>query len=172
MATETLEISSLLKSIDETVAQLLELMGSLDEDKVNVVPYAGSWTAAQLFRHVIKSTRGMTKAMEMPGKPADRDPDARIPELKNAFLDFSSKLQSPEFIVPEPGPYEKKAIMNDLKTSFENFKKLVVATDLSGLIEGLPLGPITKLEVLHFVLFHTTRHLHQMKKIVGSLKKD
>jgi hypothetical protein len=172
MTTETFDISSLLKSIDETVVQLLEQMDSLNEDKVNVVPYPGSWTAAQLFRHVIKSTRGMTKAMEMPGKPADRDPGARIPDLKNAFLDFSTKLQSPEFIVPEPGPYEKEAIMEDLKTSFEKFKKLVQVTDLSGFIEGLPLGPITKLEVLHFVLFHTTRYLHQMHKIVDALNES
>ena len=42
--------------------------------------------------------------------------------------------------------------------------------NLTDMVDNLPLGAITKLEILHFVLYHTQRHLHQMKKICDALK--
>jgi len=38
------------------------------------------------------------------------------------------------------------------------------------LITGLPLGPITKLEIIHFIFYHFQRHLIQMKRITEALK--
>jgi len=170
MITETSDKSELLNAIEEEFSQLRSLLSSLDENKINSVPYKDSWTAAQLLRHVTKSTDGIAKAMLMNSKPAGRDAGERIPQLKKVFLDFSSKLKSPDFIVPEPGPYEKQAAVKGLDQSFDSFKENTGKADLTDLVEGLPLGPITKLEMLHFVVYHTQRHLHQMKKICDALK--
>ena len=142
-------------------------MAAVDEDKVNTILYEGSWTAPQLLRHVTKSINGMTKALHMDAKPAERNPGERIEELKKVFLDFSIKLTQPEFIVPEEMIYKKQASIEELNKSFNRFKE---SANLYELVEGLPLGPITKLEIIHFVLYHTQRHLHQMKKICEALK--
>lgn len=164
-----MEKAELFSQIDKTVSELSDLMFYLDEDKVNTVPYKDSWTAAQLLRHVTKSTVAMARAMNAPAKAPGREPDARVPELKKVFLDFSTKLNAPDFIVPEDGLYEKDRSMQELKTSFDELKENANKTDLEKLIEGLPLGPITKLEILHFSLYHTQRHLQQMKRIVDAL---
>ena len=108
MATEILDQNELLAAIDEVVLQLLNLMSSLDENEINTVPYKNSWTAGQLFRHVTKSTNGIAKAMRMDATPAERDAGKRIPVLKKTFLDFSMKMKSPDFIVPEEGVYKSK----------------------------------------------------------------
>jgi DinB superfamily len=170
MITETSGKTELLTTIDEAVSELQGLMLNLDENKINTVPYKDSWTAGQLFRHVTKSTNGMAKVMLMESKPAERDPGEKIPELKKTFLDFSHKMQSPDFIVPEKGPYEKQAAMEELSKSFEQLKENTNKANLTDMTEGLPLGAITKWEMLHFVLYHTQRHLHQMKKICDALK--
>lgn len=170
MTTETLDKNETLAATAGAVSQLAALMLSVDEKKVNTVPYENSWTAPQLLRHVTKSINGMAKAMQMDGKPAERDPGERIGELKKVFLDFSKKMNSPEFIVPEEGPYEKQPAIDGLDKSFNQFKENVNSTNVNELVEGLPLGPITKLEIIHFVLFHTQRHLHQMKKICDALE--
>lgn len=170
MIVEMTNKNEVLTAIDESVAQLLDLASSLDETKFNIIPYKDSWTAGQLMRHVTKSTNGIAKAMRAESKPADRDPGKKIPELKKAFLDFSSKMSSPEFIVPEPGPYEKKATINEFNNSFERMKENTQRASLNDVVEGLPFGNITKLELLHFVLYHTQRHIHQMKKILDALK--
>ena len=169
METTIVNTNEVLSAAADAINEINHLMASVDETKVNTVPYDGSWTAPQLLRHVTKSINGMTKAMQMNAKPADRDPGERIEQLKNIFLDFSKKLTQPEFIIPEEKVYEKQSSIDELSGSFNQFKEAAVNANLNDLIEGLPLGPITKLEIVHFVLYHTQRHLHQMKKICAAL---
>ena len=170
MATTTLDTNEILSATADAISELTDLMSAVGEDKVNTIPYDGSWTAPQLLRHVTKSINGMTKAMHMDAKPAERNPGERIEQLKKIFLDFSKKLTQPDFIVPEERIYEKESSIKELNESFSQFKKSTGSANLDDLIEGLPLGPITKLEIVHFVLYHTQRHLHQMKKICEALK--
>ena len=170
MTTETSTISELLSATADAIGQLTDLMSAVDEEKVNTVPYEGSWTAPQLLRHVTKSINGMTKAMQTDAKAAERDPAERIGQLKSIFLDSSKKLTQPEFIVPEERIYEKQSAIEGLNKSFNRFKESTDTANLNELVEGLPLGPITKLEIIHFVLYHTQRHLHQMKKICDALR--
>jgi phage-related protein len=169
MATETSDTSEILSATSDAISKLTDLMLAVDEDKINTVPYNGSWTAPQLLRHVTKSINGMTRAMQTDAKPAGRNPGERIEQLKKIFLDFSKKLTQPEFIVPEEQIYEKQSAVDELNTSFNRFKESAVAANLDDLIEGLPFGPVTKFEIIHFVLYHTQRHLHQMKKICDAL---
>ena len=123
MATESVDKNEIIIAIGDTVSQLTDLMSSVENDKINLVPYESSWTASQLLRHVTKSISGMAKAMHMDAKPTDRNPGERIEQLKNVFLDFSQKLKSPEFIVPEEGTYEKQFTIDDLNKSFNQFKE-------------------------------------------------
>jgi hypothetical protein len=167
--TETSDKTELLTSIDEVVSQLQGLMSSLDENSINTIPFKDSWTAGQLFRHVTKSINAMSKAMSMEPKPAGRDPGEKISMLKKTFLDFSKKMKSPDFIVPEPGPNEKQTTIENLNKSLKHLKESTSNSNLTDMVDNLPLGAITKLEILHFVLYHTQRHLHQMKKIIDSM---
>ncbi len=169
--TSELSKTQLTMQLDEAASELTALMSALDESQVNSVPYENSWTAGQLLRHVTKSINGMAKALIMPSKPAERDAGEKIQGLKDTFLDFSKKMQSPEFIVPENGPYEKQTAIKELQQALEQLKENADQADLTELVEGLPLGPITKLEIVHFSLYHTQRHLHQMKKICAALKE-
>jgi phage-related protein len=170
MTTKTLDTNETLSATADVISELTDLMLAVDEDKINTIPYDGSWTAPQLLRHVTKSINGMTKAIHMDAKPAERDPGERIEELKKIFLNFSKKLTQPDFIVPEELIYEKQSSIEELNKSFNRFKESAVNANLDDLVVGLPLGPITKLEIIHFVLYHTQRHLHQMKKICEALK--
>lgn len=170
MAKEISDTKRIISATSDAVSQLTELMSAVGEEKVNTIPFEGSWTAPQLLRHMTKSIDLMTKSMSIDGKPAERDPGEKIKELKNIFLDFSIKLTQPDFIVPEERIYEKQSSIEELNHSFNRFKDSADNTNLDDLIEDLPLGPITKLEVIHFVLYHTQRHLHQMKKICEALK--
>jgi hypothetical protein len=162
--------SEILVAISEAISGMSEMMSRLDKSEVNSVPYKGSWTAGMLFRHVSKSLNAMSGAMRKEGRPVERDAGEKIPVLRETFLDFSTKLKSPDFIVPEDGPYEKKAISDELNNSLMQFKESSVDANLSDLVEGLPLGDITKLEILHFVLYHTQRHKFQMKRICDAIK--
>jgi len=151
--------------------QVISLARSLDEEKWNTIPYKGSWTPAQLVRHLLKSVAGIGPLIEKPLKPADRDPGEKILPLKQNFLDITKTMQSPEFIVPEKMHYNKKSLINELEAALAPLTRLK-DVNLNELITGLPLGPITKLEIIHFILYHFQRHLIQMKRITEALKTE
>ena len=155
----------LLTAIDVTKTRVLDLFAGIDENKINSIPYADSWTAGELLQHIRKSIHGMSDALQKDSKPAERDPRERIAELKKSFLDFSIKMKSPDFIYPEKGPYDKQESTINFKEAFEALNKAAENAQLTDVVEGLPFGPVTKQELLHFVLFHTQRHLVQMTKI-------
>ena len=170
MITETSTKEELLTAISEAVSDMGDLMESLDETQVNTVPYEDSWTAGQLFNHVTKSINGMAGAMLKESEPAERDPAEKIADFKKTFLDFSIKMKSPEMILPDDGPFQKQESIQALTASFEKMKEPTKKANLNELLTGLPMGDVTKLELLHFVLYHTQRHLHQMHKIADALK--
>ncbi len=162
----------LFDSIKNTTTELIDLINSADSVKINSVPFRDSWTAAQLAAHVTKSNKAIVQAMGMEGKKAQRDADERIEELKSMFLNYKIKFQSPDFIMPTAQNYEKNLLVADLKTSIERFKTAARSVDLSEIINLPAFGEITKLELAWFVLYHTQRHIHQLKKIFISMENN
>ena len=166
MTIEKLNTGTLFSQLDEATNVFHSLIKSADENKIHVVPFAGSWTVAQLASHVTKSNKAIVQALGMPGEPAHRNADERVKELKKMFLDFNTKFQSPEFIMPTKEMHSKKEVIEKYDNSAERLKTLRSKTNLSEVI-SLPLfGEITKFEILYFVLYHTQRHIHQLKNML------
>ncbi|MGH2566288.1 MAG: DinB family protein [Ginsengibacter sp.] len=170
MITETIHTTELFTSLDGTWNELTALISSTNAISINAVPYKDSWTPAQLATHVTKSNKAIAQGMEMEGKPAERDPEQGKPQIKKMFLDFEAKYKSPEFIVPEKKKYDKDEVVNVLNSSIDKLKTLRGKVNLIEII-ALPIfGEVTKLELLYFVLYHTQRHIHQLKKMLTALK--
>lgn len=170
MITNTSTKEEILTAIGEAVSDIGGLMSSLDETQVNTIPYDDSWTAGQLFNHVTKSISGMGAVMQKEAAAAERDPGEKIAGFRDTFLNFSIKMKSPDIIVPDDGPFEKHASIHALTAAFEKMKEPAQKANVSELLTGLPMGDVTKLELLHFVFYHTQRHLHQMQKITDALR--
>lgn len=170
MEPEILNQNQLLTGIDEAVDGLLELLEPLNGEEVNTVPFEGSWTPAQLFRHVTKSTNGVAYSLSKKTAPIARDPASKIAEIRKTFLDFSIKMESPEDIRPEDGPFDKLEAREKLLRSFARMKEALRGQDLNELVDDFPGDELSKLELLHFVLYHTQRHLHQLRGMVGKVK--
>lgn len=169
MTTQPLNTKELFASLDAATSELLALISSADTSIINRVPFNDSWTAAQLVVHVIKSNLHIARSLSLKGKIIERDPAERASELEEIFLDFSTKLQSPEFIVPPNDTYNKEIIIADLKKSIEQVNEASSIANLSEAISHHEFGEITKLELLYFVLYHTQRHIHQLKNILTHL---
>ena len=166
MIIDRLNTKELFISLDDASSQLLNMIASLSEVALNTVPFHESWTAAQLASHVTKSNSSISLALNMEAKPAERDPAERVQELRRMFLDFTTKFQSPDFISPTQSTYEKDILISKLNRSVERLKEAASKVNLTDIINLPAFGEITKLELLHFVLYHTQRHTHQLKNII------
>jgi DinB superfamily len=157
-------ISKLEAALGETIAHL----SSFTEKDLNTVPFEGSWTAGQVGRHLYKSQNGMDGLLLAPAETADRNPEERVKELKDTFLNFEIKMKSPDFIYPEDKEYNKEALIKELQEVKDKMMDAASKADLvqlAPLPEGHPFAGATKLEMVHFMAYHTMRHNHQLEKI-------
>jgi hypothetical protein len=155
----------LMDSLEKTTGDLTTLLDLFSEKAINAVPFEGSWTAAQVADHITRSNTSIAKALHLKGTAINRNPGERIEELKEIFLNFNNKFKSPDFIVPAQDIYERETVIGHLKQSVQRMKEISTTANLSEMINHPAFGDITKFEVLHFVLYHTQRHIHQLEKI-------
>jgi hypothetical protein len=159
-------------SINNATGELLIIIRSLDEEKLNKTPSEESWTAGQVGDHLLKSYT-VVKILNGATKPTDRPPDQKVGEVRNLFLDFNIKMKSPEFIIPSNAPIDKERLLSSLGGRIEQINEVIQTKDLTEICEGFAIpeyGEFTRLEWLYFVLFHTQRHIHQLKDIVQKVK--
>lgn len=164
-STNILSKEELLGALKNLVAHLMQVLSAFDGQNINTIPFEGSWTAAQVVDHITRSNMSITKAFALKGAAINRDPGERVQELKDVFLNLNNKFQSPDFILPTQDIYEKQILIALLSRSVDKIKEVSCQADLSEMINHPAFGDITKFEILHFVLFHTQRHIHQLKKI-------
>ncbi len=171
MIKNTLNTSTLFSSLENTSSGLLQLISSADSSTINMIPFKDSWSAAQVVAHITKSNKAIAQSLDMSGKDVVRDPAERTGELKKMFLNYDTKFKSPEFILPNQNSYQKEELIEDLKKSIGQFIAAGNAVNLSQIISLPAFGEITKYELLHFVVYHTQRHIHQLEKILESIEK-
>jgi len=172
MTSEKLYTKHLFASLDKTTDEFFQLVSSFDDDEINTIPFKNTWTAAQVADHVTKSNRSVIQSLQVPGKISKRGADERADELKQLFLNFSTKLNSPDFILPARDIYDKEKLLSNLKDSIDEIRKLRDSVDLFEGLDHRAFGDITKLEILHFVVYHTQRHIHQLHKIFLSVRNN
>src|ERR1041385_3739396 len=159
MTSDHLHTKQLLASLDETTSRFVEMVSSFDESEINTI-------------HVTKSNMSVIQSLQVPGQSSQRSPDERAEELKVLFLNFSKKLQSPDFILPSRDIYDREKLLVNLEDSVLEIKHLAQTVNLFETLNHRAFGDITKLEVLHFVIYHTQRHIHQLSKIGNSVQNS
>jgi len=170
MIKDELQKEDLLVLLEDTATQLLEKLQKFNDVEINIIPFMNSWTAAQVADHLTKSNNSIAKAMLLNGTKINRNPRGRVEELKAVFLNFNTKMKSPDFILPSQDIYERDFVIKNLERSMENVLEVSRETDLSEMINHRAFGDITKFEILYFVHYHTQRHIHQLDKIFEAVK--
>ena len=84
-------------------------------------------------------------------------------------------MSSPEFVRPELTDYDKEKLLQSFKKIQASIDNAIQTRDLSktcAAFEIPVLGPLTGLEAVNFVIYHTKRHVHQLKnKLSDAIQK-
>ena len=150
-----------------------QVLSAIPDGRLNIVPRSGSWTPGQLARHVILSASGFLQVLNGPSRPTDRPYDAGVEKLRATFLDFSTKMKSPDFVVPKAMDYDKARLLDSLETIKSGLPPVFDTLDLTETCTAFELPRtdyLTRWEALHFVLYHTQRHLHQLRKMEAEVR--
>lgn len=163
----------ILSEVRQTGIELIETISAFIEEELNRVPFEGSWTAGQVAEHLLKSESGLPLILRGSSRPTEGSPDENVEEIRNIFLDFSTKMQSPEIIIPSAGTKNKEKLISALEANRQLILELASTTDLTRTLTTYPfpgIGMLTGREWLCFLVCHTIRHTRQMKNIYSIVK--
>jgi hypothetical protein len=160
-----METQAITNELAGTTKELLQVLSSFSPEQLNLTPPGGGWTAGQVGEHLIKAS--VVTSLYGPVKPTGRAPDQYVQPLRQQFLDFTTQMDSPEFILPANGMYNRETLLEGLESIGEQIRAAIPTLDLTATCLGVPreLGELTRWELIHFHLFHTQRHIHQLKRI-------
>ena len=160
----------LITEIERTTDELLQIIGGFEENKFNEMPFKDSWTPGQVAEHIYLSVAGILSTVKGSTGPTNRDPRQMVAPLRDVFLNFDIKMQSPDFILPSNDPKDKKSLMHSLKETWTGLARTAGTQDLYAtcLDFDMPtIGPMTRLEWISFAVVHTQRHIWQLKKMTS-----
>lgn len=163
-----MQIKQLGSTIDETFGGLQKIVSSMDNNALNTVPFAGSWTAGQILQHIIMSAGGFVEMINGPTKETTGNPREKEALLKSSFLNFDIKMKSPDFVCPPEKNYDKDEVLTALKAVEVGINKALSLNDLSPTCLAFELpgaGFLTRYESLCFIAYHSKRHLHQLENV-------
>lgn len=154
--------------LDTTMTALITLSTSINPEQFNQIPFEGSWTAGELAQHMIKANSGFVSILYGQVRDTERSPDELTERIRRDFSDYSMRMKSPDFIVPEQKDYDQDASVKVLMAIKAEVIQAADTLDLTKtcLAFELPVyGYLTRLEAICFVLYHTQRHVHQLQNI-------
>jgi hypothetical protein len=166
---ELLSNEELAQTLEIATTDYLSVLTSFSPEQVNVVPFEGSWSAGQVTDHLLKSETGLPEMMMGETAPAMRPVGQMIPIIEDIFLDFSTKLQAPDFNLPANGPFDFETILSEFKKERAALLEIARAEDLTLICNEFPfptVGEFTRYEWIHFVVCHSRRHAHQLRNIL------
>lgn len=163
-----MEKQQLINEIESTAGELLQMIDSFEQETFNEVPFADSWTPGQVTEHIFLSASGILGTVNGNTAPTQRDPHQMIAPLRDAFLNFNIKMQSPDFILPTPEPKDKAQLLHSMKDTWTGLARAAKTQDLHATcldFEMPTVGTLTRIEWLSFAVVHTQRHIWQLKKM-------
>jgi hypothetical protein len=173
MTTVNVNAKELVTSFDETANELEQLLSVLSEQQINAIAFEGCWTPGQVAQHLVMSNSGFAEIINGAVKETEGEPDELVETIKREFLDFSIKMESPDFVVPPNIIYRKEELMRSLEDIRRSIRHAIQTLDLTKTCTFFELpgyGYLTRLEAIYFVIYHTKRHIHQLKNISKKIR--
>lgn len=162
--------NKILADLQETTQDLLDTISKFTQEEFNRVPFEGSWTPGQVADHIAKAEAGMPAVWQGRTHPTERAADEKVPILEKIFLDFSTKLKSPDFILPSNDPLDKQTLYHSIKNTRAKIEELAATIDLSLTYMDFSfptIGTLTGIEGAVFIISHSKRHIHQLRNMLG-----
>ena len=163
-----------IKTELERTAKLVESTAqSIPEAQWGAAPGPDRWSAAQILEHIIITEGLVVKVLPRKGRPCnDREPDARVANIRDIFNNDGLKLTAYGPIVPGPEPRamsEQLAIFNQQRQEMLKITDHHDLTEKVRLVKHPKFGELTRGEWLWFYILHSERHARQMQRLLSEL---
>lgn len=160
---------NLSHELEFSFTRFTKAIDPFDDNRLNMKPTEKSWSAGQVANHILKSINNIPEFFKESTAVADRPIDLHEAIIRSIFLDFTTKMQSPDFILPETDKeFKLNEILDELK---QHQDQLLLASTNNNLkllctsFEFPTIGHLTQYEWLVFISCHVQRHAVQLENI-------
>ena len=164
---------SVLTAFAGSTDKLITTLEQFPAEKFNTIPSEGSWSVGMVADHLLKLEKRINHIIISPGKRAEREPDEKVDHIRTALENMTVKLRAPSFLNPVTEPVERDSLLAELRQQKERLLRNAEIQDLTEICADFPhnrLGELTRLEWIWFNVYHTDRHIQQLKNIAGVLE--
>jgi hypothetical protein len=159
-----------LKAIyQQLTTEYIATLQKFNDDQINQIPNNVGWSAGQVISHITKANQ--SSFLGAKGEICTRDIGENLAELELTFLNFDIKMESPDFILPDNKSFTAEESIFNITQCFQALSDALDESEMDEILNS-PLGSLTKWEIANFMIFHSKRHLYQLKNIQKSLKID
>jgi len=163
---------TLLTEISTTFRAWNDALSAFSQGQFNRAPFEGSWTPGQVAEHILKSVSGLPdRRTECTQRPYDE----KVAVIAGIFLNFSIKMQAPDFVRPGNLAQDKMEVLEVFRRKRVRLEHTVGSVDLTVTcldMEFPTLGTLTRYEWIKFFLFHIPRHTWQLQRILGAMNGE
>lgn len=163
----TYNAGQIVPALDHIASEWNHILTAFSEKGLNLKPFRGSWTAAQLADHVILYNEAAAALLRQKGQASAGNTPGKLPELAALLLDSASRSKAEAALLPGRQLYAQVRLTDSVQRSFAVIGELALQHDLSECVRHESWGWMTRLELLHLVLFHSMRHRRQLQHIYG-----
>jgi len=164
MITETIITDS-----QHNISFLKDSLTDVTEDLYKRHPEEGKWSIQQILEHLSVTEKGVLFMGQGQTTETDRDPSIIIHKVRDFLGDHTNKRPAPAPVIP-PGEDKSMAeflsIIEDTRAAFIEQAKEKGWHEILDAFPHPLTGAMTRLEWMYFHIYHTERHLHQIKQII------
>jgi hypothetical protein len=164
--------SELLAEFDLSSQNLIQTLNSFSEEHWNVKPVENSWSAAQVNWHLLVIEDGINRFFTGTTAPSHRNGNAIIRRMDQFLENRTRTYSAPDYTQPPDEPGEKKDLIQKLESVRTQLAGHIIKQDLNVLcldFKHFFFGELTRYEWIHFVVYHSNRHLVQLQNIKNAL---
>lgn len=174
MGTNNTNQEELISEIENTHNEFSNALSQFTEQKLNEIPFKGSWTAGQVAEHIIKSNKGIiTQLLNGKTKSTNRAIDEQVKIIQEIFRG-EEKMKSAKALEPTEKSHNLDTLLSTLKKQKEQQIQIVKEKNLKDLILELEFPPspdgLTRIEWVHLMIEHAKRHKNQIDNINSKLQ--
>jgi hypothetical protein len=148
--------------------ELFVYLKGIDNSLALLHPEDNSWSILDCCEHIYILEQAVNTLFKGKTEKTDRNPTEKIEKIKYRFNDYNQKLSAGDPIKPKGIFKDKEKVIQAIVSNRSQLLELPQNGSWSDLCLGFShaiFGYLTRIEWLYFCIFHTERHLHQMKSI-------
>lgn len=153
----------------ENTDTFIKVINNTPDAFFNTKPGTELWSVADVLEHVYRSEFGIPRLFTSQTKSlTNRAPDELVDKMKMRMLNFDKKMKAKGVILPKQEYKQKAIIINKFQVNREKIANLIdtlPAEELCLKYAHPVYGYLTRLEWIHFSIFHALRHKHQIERI-------